>query len=301
MVPHTKQDDSLQPGDQVYIKFVEFVAEEDFQPCFALPGLSHDTLAKVYEVGVYGDEDDDFQVGWIAMEALRPEPMFQLIQEMFRVEPDYVLTESDALAIGHSLGAALEHLHSQGLCCREISLHNVLVSSDGRLKLSCYGLGMGFTTGEEEEEDGCLFQRMSRPEDMKRFEKSPGFQAPETRLACVGGDETPYDAGKAEVWSLGVVIWCLLQARLQTEWRTGGSGPLPFGSAEDFSMLTYETLLGRGESHDLRGLLGKHEESAAWMEYLKEVANSAKARERRQQEDPLQDGETEGASKRHNQ
>ena len=96
MVPHTKQDDSLQPGDQVYIKFVEFVAEEDFQPCFALPGLSHDTLAKVYEVGVYGDEDDDFQVGWIAMEALRPEPMFQLIQEMFRVEPDYVLTESDA-------------------------------------------------------------------------------------------------------------------------------------------------------------------------------------------------------------
>jgi hypothetical protein len=85
-----------------------------------------------------------------------------------------------------------------------------------------------------------------------------------------------YDSQKSEVWSLGCIMWCIYQARLETEWGgNGGAGPLPFGCADELTMGGYVSLLGgaRGLAHDIRPLLSKHESSRDWMFLSPELAS----------------------------
>jgi len=83
------------------------------------------------------------------------------------------------------------------------------------------------------------------------FERSPAFQAPETRM-CSGKADGSYDPIKADVWSLACILFSLLESRVRTEWRTGGEGPLPFGCAEDFGIQSYAALLGDIDGPDMR-------------------------------------------------
>ena len=81
-----------------------------------------------------------------------------LALQALRADSDWMTSEIDAMLVvtepstctipiyttiplqAHAVGSALNYLHQHGFACRDLKLENVLLSSDGTVKLSDFGL-----------------------------------------------------------------------------------------------------------------------------------------------------------------
>ena len=87
---------------------------------------------------------------------------------------------------------ALSYIHSTGFCHRDIKLSNILIGKNQKIKIIDFGLS----------------QKYQSPNKLKTSCGSPCFAAPELI------SELPYDPVKADIWSVGVVLYSMLSLSL---------------------------------------------------------------------------------------
>ena len=107
------------------------------------------------------------------------------------------LAEQEALFYFSQLVDGVEYCHKLGVCHRDLKPENLLLDENGNLKISDFGLSSLYVG--DAEGDGS-----SRTEILHTTCGTPNYVAPEV-LADQG-----YDGKKADVWSIGVILYVLL-------------------------------------------------------------------------------------------
>jgi serine/threonine protein kinase len=107
------------------------------------------------------------------------------------------LTEDAALFYFRQLVDGVEYCHRMGVCHRDLKPENLLLDGNGNLKISDFGLSSLYV-GDADSEGS------SRTELLHTTCGTPNYVAPEV-LADKG-----YDGKKADVWSIGVIMYVLL-------------------------------------------------------------------------------------------
>eukprot|EP01013_Petalomonas_cantuscygni_P006788 TRINITY_DN1805_c0_g1_i1.p1 TRINITY_DN1805_c0_g1~~TRINITY_DN1805_c0_g1_i1.p1 ORF type:complete len:342 (+),score=65.92 TRINITY_DN1805_c0_g1_i1:116-1141(+) len=98
--------------------------------------------------------------------------------------------------------AGLAFVHKHGVAHRDLKLENLLIASDGRLKISDFGLARA---GAATRDLGGL---ESDAKDFVTRCGTPNYVAPEVLT------EPHYNGFKVDVWSAGVILFVLLSGRL---------------------------------------------------------------------------------------
>jgi len=146
--------------------------------------LDHPNVVKFRE---YISEEKN---GWIVMEYISGVNLFELLASN-NFKP---LNDLRVKSLFLQLVKALQHCHSKGVFHRDIKLENILVTSKGqRVKLIDFGL--------------AGVDKLGSP----LFTESVGsldYAAPEVFL------DKSYDASAADVFSLGVVLFCMVAGLL---------------------------------------------------------------------------------------
>ena len=138
--------------------------------------LSHPNIVPVYDAG----EDDG--ISYIVME--------QIIGSSLKDRPPKTYAEMVAIAI--QLCKALEHAHDSGIVHRDVKPENVIISEDGTVKLTDFGLARSVATRVTSE--GTLVGTVF-------------YIAPEIALGQA------YD-GRADLYALGVLLYELVAGEL---------------------------------------------------------------------------------------
>lgn len=94
----------------------------------AVASLSDNNIVNVYDVGADGD------INYIVMEYVQGKSLKEILNERGKLSTD------QALAVGIQIGKALEHAHKNNIVHRDIKPHNVLVTNDGVVKVTDFGI-----------------------------------------------------------------------------------------------------------------------------------------------------------------
>ncbi|OHT03607.1 CAMK family protein kinase [Tritrichomonas foetus] len=97
------------------------------------------------------------------------------------------LPEELAIDFFRQMVFAIEYLHNHGICHRDLKPENILLDSSNRIKIADFG-----------------FARWVKKDMAETSCGSPHYAAPEVVKGI------PYDGRRADVWSLGVILFALL-------------------------------------------------------------------------------------------
>src|SRR5665213_650153 len=132
---------------QVAVKIARSPYREDaiFRERFRLEaqaaaGLSHPGIASVFD---YGEEvaTNGEHVAYIVMELVDGESLNQLLTRSCPLDP------ARTLQIVSEVGEALQAAHDKGIVHRDIKPANVLIRSDGRVKITDFGIARAADAG----------------------------------------------------------------------------------------------------------------------------------------------------------
>src|SRR5436853_2249729 len=146
--------------------------------------LSHPNIVTIFDVGQEG------QTAYIAMELLEGRSLHQMLKDPQRI------TFHPAADIAAQVAEALEHAHKFSIVHRDVKPANVVVAPSGRAKLTDFGVA--FIPASNVTQTGSALG-------------SPRYMAPEQVLG------QPIDS-RADLFSLGVVLYELLTKRTPFEW-----------------------------------------------------------------------------------
>ncbi|MBF8982197.1 Stk1 family PASTA domain-containing Ser/Thr kinase [Lutibacter sp. B2] len=118
----------------------EFTSDDEFISSFknesqAAASLSHPNIVNIYDVG--NGENDLY---YIVMEYVKGKTLKQIIKE------EAPLSIEKLIEIGKQISLALEHAHSNHIVHRDIKPHNILVTEDGRAKVTDFGIARAVTS-----------------------------------------------------------------------------------------------------------------------------------------------------------
>ncbi|SHI04345.1 serine/threonine protein kinase [Sporanaerobacter acetigenes DSM 13106] len=111
----------------------EFINDEEFINKFrresqAAASLSHPNIVSIYDVGM---EDDIY---YIVMEYIDGKTLKEVIDEKGK------LTAKETIEYSIQIAEALEHAHRNHIVHRDIKPHNIMVTRDGRIKVTDFGI-----------------------------------------------------------------------------------------------------------------------------------------------------------------
>ncbi|EJD08478.1 Pkinase-domain-containing protein [Fomitiporia mediterranea MF3/22] len=165
--------------------------------------LHHPHVCKLYEV--IATESTI----WLVTELCSGGELFDYLAEKGR------LSEEESRAIFGQLCLAVGYIHEKGVVHRDLKLENVLLDERCRIKLGDFGFTREF-------ERGSL---------LDTYCGTTGYAAPEMLMA------KKYLGPEVDIWSLGVILYCLL------------TGTLPFDD-DDEAVMREKIIVGEFENPD---------------------------------------------------
>ena len=159
---------------------VEFI-ERFHREAKSAARLSHPNIVSIYDVGVAGNDH------YIVMEYVQSSTLKKKIQD------DGPLDILNAVAIAKDIANGLTHAHANNIVHCDIKPHNILMTADGRAKITDFGIARAVT-------ESTLTYGGSVIGSVHYF-------SPEQAR---GGSITP----KSDVYSLGIVMYEMLTNRL---------------------------------------------------------------------------------------
>ncbi|KAI8598093.1 kinase-like domain-containing protein [Dissophora ornata] len=115
-----------------------------------------------------------------------------------------VLPVDDARAIFRDVVLGLEYLHMQGIIHRDIKPANLLLSGDGTVKISDFGVS-------HFSEKNALERDLENAPMLAKTAGSPAFFAPELCYARYA--PRPPITKAIDIWALGVTLYCFIYGR----------------------------------------------------------------------------------------
>lgn len=143
--------------------------------------LSHFNIVSVYDVG---EEDDIY---YIVMEFIDGKTLKELIRQ------EGTLPVSVALEIARQICDALEHAHQKGIVHRDIKPQNILITGEGHVKVTDFGIARAVSSGTVTRGDEIF--------------GSVHYFSPEQARGGVVNE-------KSDIYSLGVVMYEMLTGRV---------------------------------------------------------------------------------------
>ncbi|MGI9644290.1 MAG: serine/threonine-protein kinase, partial [Ilumatobacteraceae bacterium] len=162
----------------------EIVAERFRREAIAAASLNHQNIVAVHDVF----EQDGRQA--VVMQLVDGKSLRQLLDTQKRLSPELTCH------IGSSVAIALDHAHEAGFVHRDVKPANIMITPDGRVLLTDFGIAKGLHGGEEED--------LTSDNIMMGTAK---YLAPEQ----VRGRRLD---GRADLYSLGLVLYECLAGRV---------------------------------------------------------------------------------------
>jgi serine/threonine-protein kinase len=164
----------------------EFASDESVVRRFrreaqAAASLSHPNIVGVYDVG---REDD---IHYIVMEYVRGRTLKEEINERGP------LPAGEAVRIARQIAEALRHAHAHGIIHRDVKPHNVLLTAEGRVKVTDFGIA-GAASGTTMTYAGALLGTVY-------------YFSPEQAQGRYGDE-------RSDLYALGVVLYEMLTGRV---------------------------------------------------------------------------------------
>lgn len=148
----------------------------------ALGRLDHPNIIRVYNV------DEDQGNVYIAMEFIEGESLNEIIQKK-------KFSHEEIIELGRTVAGTLDYAHKQGIIHRDIKPSNILIRSDGRLKITDFGIA--------HIEDSAAPKQTQAGEILG----TPAYMSPEQVLS------QPVN-GRSDLFSLGVILYELSAGRM---------------------------------------------------------------------------------------
>lgn len=164
----------------------EYIQDEEFVRKFkreslAVASLSHPNIVSIYDVG---QEDDIY---YIVMEYVKGCTLKEYIKDRGKI--NYIET----LNIVRQIALALEHAHKNGVIHRDIKPHNILMTEDGNVKVTDFGIARATSS--------------TTVTNMGKVMGSVHYFSPEQAR---GG----YTDHRTDIYSLGIVMYEMLTGKL---------------------------------------------------------------------------------------
>ncbi|RQD77821.1 MAG: Stk1 family PASTA domain-containing Ser/Thr kinase [Candidatus Syntrophonatronum acetioxidans] len=161
----------------------QFITDENFVRRFhreaqAAASLSHQNVVNIYDVG---EEDDIY---YIVMEYIGGKTLKELIKEKGRLSPE------EAADIARQICEALVHAHKNKIIHRDIKPHNILITYDGTVKVTDFGIAKAVTAATMTYDNNIVMG-------------SVHYFAPEQARGGLAEE-------KADLYSLGIVLYEML-------------------------------------------------------------------------------------------
>ena len=171
----------------------EYVNDEEFIKKFrkesqAAASLSHPNIVNIYDVGV--DKKNGHDIHYIVMEYIKGKTLKEIIREKGKLSFDETMDYSIQIA------EALEHAHKNHIIHRDIKPHNIMVTEDGRVKVTDFGIARAATSSTVTNTSNVI--------------GSVHYFSPEQAR---GG----YTDEKSDIYSLGIVMYEMITGKVPYE------------------------------------------------------------------------------------
>jgi predicted Ser/Thr protein kinase len=143
-VTYRARDTLLNRVVAVKVMREQFSSDPDFVERFrreaqAAANLTHENIAGIYDTG------EDAGRHYIVMEFVEGENLEQ------RLRRRGVLDPATVLSVALQVAAALDTAHRRGIVHRDIKPHNILITPDGRVKVTDFGIAKALTASSDTE------------------------------------------------------------------------------------------------------------------------------------------------------
>jgi serine/threonine-protein kinase len=170
----------------------QFAADEDFVRRFrreaqSAASLSHTNIVSIYDVGKDGETE------YIVMEYIEGNNLKEIIRNYAP------LSTEQALNLGIQIAEAIRHAHEHHIIHRDIKPHNILVTPDGRVKVTDFGIARAVSAAT-----------MTHTGDIVG---SVHYLSPEQARGVQTNEQT-------DVYSLGIILYELLTGKVPYDGET---------------------------------------------------------------------------------
>lgn len=162
------------------------VAERFRREAIAVAQLSHPNIVAVYDA--IGDTVNGHHRQAVVMQLIAGKSLRQLLDEQKKLSPDLTMH------IGNCVANALDAAHHAGLIHRDVKPGNILITPDGRVLLTDFGIAKGLADTEDLTHDNVMMGTAK-------------YLSPEQ----VRGRKLD---GRADLYSLGLVLYECLAGRV---------------------------------------------------------------------------------------
>ncbi|WP_176594935.1 Stk1 family PASTA domain-containing Ser/Thr kinase [Paenibacillus koleovorans] len=164
----------------------QYVHDEEFIRRFrreaqAAASLSHPNVVSIYDVG------QEEEVHYIVMEYVEGKTLNEVIKERAPMQVE------DAIRIASQICDALDHAHHNQIIHRDIKPHNILMGKNGRVKVTDFGIARAADSSQITQTGSVV--------------GSVHYFSPEHAKGTSTG-------AKSDIYSLGIVLYQMLTARL---------------------------------------------------------------------------------------